>query len=215
MFTFVNTLTNLTMLDRLSVFLSSVLPSSNGKGRKALKYRGESCLNCNHKLDKSDRYCPNCSQLNSTRKLHFKDFFFEFFAGIFAYDSRLIRTLKTLAFKPGKITREYIAGRRMHYANPFRFYLSVSIIFFLLWGIIAKIESYKNEITAGPINVNFNDEVTQVVDSTAQQKTDSLQQIQPIKEPKKAKVYESETEINKLTWGNRISKNNRHLQRLP
>lgn len=98
-----------------------------------MKYRGDHCLNCDYPLEISDRYCPRCGQMNSTKKLTFNDFLEEFFSGVFAYDSRLNRTLKTLLFKPGKISKDYIEGKRTHYANPFRFYLSASIIFFLLF----------------------------------------------------------------------------------
>ncbi|TDN81812.1 uncharacterized protein DUF3667 [Salegentibacter sp. 24] len=99
-----------------------------------LKYRGTKCLNCEFPLDKSDAYCPSCGQLNSVKKLKFDDFFSEFFSGIFAYDSRFHRTLRVLLFAPGKISKDYIQGKRMRYANPFKFYLSASIIFFIIWG---------------------------------------------------------------------------------
>ena len=101
--------------------------------RSLIKYRGTNCLNCKHPLDISDKFCPNCGQLNSTKKLSFTDFFKEFFANFFAYDSRFRRTLSALLFYPGKISKDYIQGKREHYANPFRFYLSVSIIFFIVW----------------------------------------------------------------------------------
>lgn len=97
------------------------------------KYRGLTCLNCELPLDKNDRFCPNCGQANTTKKLSFSDFFAEFFSGVFSYDSRFQRTLRVLLFQPGKISKEYINGKRMRYANPFRFYLSASIIFFLLF----------------------------------------------------------------------------------
>lgn len=129
------------MLDKLSVLFANILPSQE-RGRKSLKYRGEKCLNCDQNLDKSDRFCPNCSQLNSTKKLHFKDLFNELFGSIFAYDSRIMLTLRVLLFKPGTISKEYVEGKRMRYANPFRFYLSVSIVFFLLSGLFSKISEY-------------------------------------------------------------------------
>ncbi|WP_026450548.1 DUF3667 domain-containing protein [Aequorivita capsosiphonis] len=105
-------------------------------GRKSLQYRGTKCLNCGHPLDRSDVYCPNCSQLNSDKQLSAKDFFGEFISSILVYDSRLRKTLKDLLFCPGKITRNYVEGQRLKYANPFRFFLSVSIIYFLATGLI-------------------------------------------------------------------------------
>lgn len=116
------------------------LPGTKSE-RHLLKYRSTECLNCYHPLDRSDQYCPNCSQLNSTKKLTFNDFFNEFFAGIFAYDSRFYRTLRVLLFKPGKISKDYIEGKRVRYANPYRFYLSASIIFFLIWSFTHDYET--------------------------------------------------------------------------
>lgn len=104
------------------------------------KYRGKTCLNCYLPLEKSDHFCPNCGQKNSTKKLNFGDFFVEFFSGLFNYDSRFQRTLRVLLFKPGKISKDYINGKRMRYANPFRFYLSASIIFFLIAGLSNRFE---------------------------------------------------------------------------
>lgn len=105
-------------------------------GRKSLRYRGTKCLNCGHSLDKSDIYCPYCSQLNSDKQLSAKDFFAEFLSSILVYDSRFRNTIKDLLFYPGRMTRNYVAGQRVKYANPFRFYLSVSIIYFLVSGLL-------------------------------------------------------------------------------
>ncbi|MEL6976242.1 MAG: DUF3667 domain-containing protein, partial [Bacteroidota bacterium] len=101
-------------------------PSLFSKGRYALKYRGTECLNCGHPLDMSDKFCPNCGQANSTKRLVLKDFFDEFFHNLINYDSKLLKTLYTLLIKPGTITRDYIAGKRMSYTNPFRFLLSLA-----------------------------------------------------------------------------------------
>ncbi|TRO64041.1 DUF3667 domain-containing protein [Christiangramia sabulilitoris] len=104
------------------------------------EYRGTTCLNCQLPLEKSDHFCPNCGQKNSTKKLNFGDFFVEFFSGMFSYDSRFQRTIRVMLFSPGKISKDYVNGKRMRYANPFRFYLSASIIFFLISGISDKFE---------------------------------------------------------------------------
>jgi hypothetical protein len=106
----------------------TVLP----KGRYLLKYRGTQCLNCGHPLDISDKYCPNCAQANSTKKLSMKDFFDEFFSNLFNFDSKLFTTVKALLIRPGRITRDYIKGKRMSYTNPFRFLLSLAIVYFLM-----------------------------------------------------------------------------------
>ena len=110
--------------------------SVSQKSRKHFKYRSNECLNCGQPLDLSDVYCPYCSQLNSTKALSLKDFIGEFVNSIVSYDSRLRYTVFDLLFRPGRITRNYVEGQRLKYANPFRFFLSVSIIYFILFGII-------------------------------------------------------------------------------
>ena len=103
-------------------------------------YRGKTCLNCSLPLEKSDHFCPNCGQKNSTKKLSFSDFFIQLFSGLFNYDSRFQRTVRVLLFNPGKISKDYVNGKRIRYANPFQFYLSASIVFFLIAGISDRFE---------------------------------------------------------------------------
>jgi len=79
-----------------------------------------------------DKFCANCSQANSTKKLTLKDFFDEFFSSLISYDSKLLRTLGSLLIRPGRITRNYINGKRASYTNPFRFLLSLAIVYFLM-----------------------------------------------------------------------------------
>lgn len=108
--------------------------------RKAQKYRGVTCQNCSHPLDLSDVYCAYCSQLNSTKKLTVGDFFEEFFSSILSWDSRFNSSIKTLIFKPGVMSREFMNGKRRKYVNPFRMYLSVSILFFIILGFISNFD---------------------------------------------------------------------------
>ncbi len=134
-------------------------------GRKSLQYRGTKCLNCGQPLDKSDVYCPHCSQLNSNKHLTVKDFFAEFLNSIVVYDSRLRNTLKDLLFRPGIITQNFVNGQRLKYANPFRFFLSVSIIYFLLNSLI-QVFQLPSEIDQLNLNGNASNKV--ILDSLKQ-----------------------------------------------
>ena len=125
------------------------------KGRKADKYRGAECLNCRHPLELSDLYCSYCGQLNTTKQLSLKDFFGEFIGSVFTYDSRLRYTIKDLLFKPGRITANYVNGQRLKYANPFRFFLSVSIIYFLVQSLISSVTGERQFI----VNENEKDRI--------------------------------------------------------
>lgn len=117
-------------------------PALKQTGRYRLQYRGTQCTNCGHPLDISDRYCPNCSQANSTKKLSLKDFFDEFFASLISYDSKLPKTLSALLIRPGKITKDYIDGRRVSYTNPFRFLLSLAIVYFLMINFTGNFQQF-------------------------------------------------------------------------
>ena len=130
------------------------------RGRFSPKHRGILCLNCGHALDRSDRYCPSCSQINSTKKLNLGDFFREFFSEIFNLDSKLFRTLSSLICRPGFITKDYIKGRRVTYTNPFRFLLSLAFIYFLLFTFTTEFSSwdraarsFKGEIPGTPFSL--------------------------------------------------------------
>lgn len=188
-----------------------IFPKIN-KERHKLKYRSTECLNCYHPLDISDQYCPNCGQLNSTKKLAFDDFFNEFFAGIFAYDSRLHRTLGALLFKPGKISKDYIEGKRVRYANPYRFYLSASIIFFLVWSIPQDFENIQSNGTLRPDQEQVAELDSALTAERANNPTlDSLlgNRISIVADTTKKKeevVYFSESEIDTMSFFKRTGK---------
>jgi hypothetical protein len=91
------------------------------------------CKNCDALL--SGKYCANCSQSADVHLPTTPELLHELLEGITHSDSRLWRTLKYLWFKPGKLTQEFVAGRRVAYLPPFRLYLVLSIAFFLIASI--------------------------------------------------------------------------------
>lgn len=103
--------------------------------RKDAKYRSNTCLNCNTPLDTSEKYCHYCGQLNSTKKITISDFIEEFFSNFYAYDSKLRNSILSIFSKPGVLAKRYNAGQRATYANPFRLFLSVSILLFLSFSL--------------------------------------------------------------------------------
>lgn len=113
--------------------------------RKFKQYRGYECLNCETPLDISEKYCHHCGQLNSTKKLTINDFIEEFLSNFYAYDSRLRNSIISMLTKPGVLAKEFNAGKRQKYANPFRLFLSVSIILFLTFSLSEKISNNSSE----------------------------------------------------------------------
>jgi len=144
--------------------------------------RGIECLNCKQPISNKDNFCSNCGQVNDILPLSIKQFISEFFAGFFSFDSRFFKTFIPLLFKPGKVSQDYIEGKRRRYVNPFQLYLHVTILFFLITGIFSAIDEYKitnysssknekeiaeNTTTTGitdalrdtPLNDNFKDSI--------------------------------------------------------
>lgn len=87
------------------------------------------CENCEQPVN--GEFCSACGQsLDSTLK-YFWVVILHLLDDILSFDSRASRTLWPLIFRPGFLTKEYFAGRRVHYVPPLRLYLFISIVFFL------------------------------------------------------------------------------------
>jgi hypothetical protein len=120
-------------------------------------HRTESCLNCKHHLDISDGFCSFCGQKNSSKPLNLKELLVEFFSGLISYDSRFRKTISALVFHPGKLSKEYIQGKRIKYVNPFRFFISTAIIFFLAISWINRDDLKEFKSTSGDEQIENNE----------------------------------------------------------
>ena len=89
-----------------------------------------SCLNCGASL--GGQYCGNCGQRERSRLISLWELIREAFGDLFELDSRLWQTLVPLLIRPGKLTRDYLRGRRARFMPPFRSYLVLSVVFFLV-----------------------------------------------------------------------------------
>ena len=88
------------------------------------------CRNCGAPL--GGAFCADCGQSADVHVLTTKELLHEALEGVTHSDSRLWVSLKYLLFVPGKLTQEFVAGRRAAYLPPFRLYLVLSVAFFLL-----------------------------------------------------------------------------------
>jgi len=88
------------------------------------------CLNCGAHL--RGQYCGNCGQRARSRLISLWELVRDAFGDLFELDSRLWRTLVPLVIRPGRLTYDYLQGRRARYMPPFRMYLVLSLLFFLV-----------------------------------------------------------------------------------
>jgi hypothetical protein len=96
-----------------------------------LKQRKEKCcLNCNAIIN--GRYCSICGQENLEPQESVWHLIVHFFNDITHFDGKFFSSVKYVVTKPGFLSSEYVAGRRMSYLNPVRFYVFTSFIFFLI-----------------------------------------------------------------------------------
>lgn len=89
---------------------------------------GRTCENCGQPL--YGEHCYACGQWTKGLVRHFSSILGDFFDTVLNIDSRVLRTLWPLFTKPGYLTQEYLAGRRVRYVTPMRLYLFLSIIAF-------------------------------------------------------------------------------------
>jgi hypothetical protein len=86
------------------------------------------CKNCG--ADITGRYCAACGQLADVSIPSLHKVLVEALGDLYNFDSRVWRSLGLLLSKPGRLTREYLEGRRARYVPPFRLYVVLSLAFF-------------------------------------------------------------------------------------
>jgi hypothetical protein len=92
--------------------------------------RHERCLNCDEQL--GGDFCARCGQENTDYRVSLRRLLGDLADELFQLESRLWRSLWTLARRPGRLTSEYNAGRRVRYTTPLRLYLLTSVAYFAL-----------------------------------------------------------------------------------
>jgi len=88
------------------------------------------CLNCGAHL--TGQYCGQCGQRAVGRLISIWQLLRDAFGDLLELDSRLWRTMIPLLIRPGLLTKDYLEGRRARYMPPFRMYLVLSLLFFVV-----------------------------------------------------------------------------------
>ena len=88
------------------------------------------CLNCGARL--RGQYCGTCGQRSRSRLISLWELISDAFGDLLEIDSRLWQTLVPLLIHPGRLTHDYLQGRRARYMPPFRMYLVLSVLFFVI-----------------------------------------------------------------------------------
>jgi hypothetical protein len=114
---------------------------------KAKRLAGNAkCLNCGTLLQ--GPFCHYCGQPDKNFLRFFPVLLRELLEDFLDFDSRFMRTMKPLLFRPGKLTRDYLDGRRFRYTPPLRLYIFSSIACFFVAALLA----------GDAIQINFSDD---------------------------------------------------------
>jgi hypothetical protein len=108
------------------------------------------CANCGRPLD--GPYCSACGEKTLDGEMRTVRHFVteSLFDEIAHLDSRFWVTLRLLLFKPGVLTREFIAGRRRRYLGPVKLLLAAIFVF-----VLATQRGFIAAIMLGPISLSI------------------------------------------------------------
>ncbi|WP_404482076.1 DUF3667 domain-containing protein [Novosphingobium sp. BL-52-GroH] len=100
------------------------------------------CLNCGTALVGS--HCHACGQAAHVHRT-LGAFFHDLLHGVFHFEGKVWRTLPLLVWRPGRLTREYIDGRRASYVSP------IALFLFFVFLMFAVFHATQDHEVAGPV----------------------------------------------------------------
>lgn len=109
---------------------------------------GVPCRNCGMLIQV--RFCTNCGQLGADFHRPVWDLASSSIGDMFSLDGRLWQSLPMLLLRPGRMTREYIDGKRARFVPPFRLFLLASVIFFLTLFTALEHQPWMKEVKFTP-----------------------------------------------------------------
>lgn len=106
------------------------------------------CMNCGEEL--VGMYCHRCGQYASPPVIKMSEFIKDYVRNLFSIESKAIPTIINLILHPGKIAKEFNAGRYVSYVDPLKlniFILVVLITIFSVVGTDDKVKSSFRDLT--------------------------------------------------------------------
>ena len=111
------------------------------------------CLNCATPL--VGDYCHACGQRGHVHRT-LSAFFHDLLHGVFHFEGKIWNTVPRLVWRPGELTRDYIAGKRATFVSPLALFL---FSVFLMFAVISSLTF--------PISVNAPDAKTAMAQDRA------------------------------------------------
>jgi hypothetical protein len=77
------------------------------------------CLNCDTAIAPAARFCIHCGQRTDTARLNFSDVVRDLMHSFVNVERSAFAFAGALVFRPGRLAREYVDGKRRRYYGPF------------------------------------------------------------------------------------------------
>ena len=120
------------------------------------------CANCNIQLE--GQFCHSCGQSSTSMIKFFGEVIKELLDDALGYDSRFKHSLSPLFFKPGRLTLDYVKGKRFHYVLPFKLYLITSVLLIILIKNVSNPEiQLSNDAEANQTQQKIGEEVREEI----------------------------------------------------
>jgi thiamine biosynthesis protein ThiS len=85
----------------------------------------------------SGKFCCECGEKKPSRHdLSVRHLLSHVGEVVFHWDSRILRSLRVLLTHPGRLSTEYVDGRRKLYTHPFQVFFIANVLYFLLYPVI-------------------------------------------------------------------------------
>ncbi|MBV8500221.1 MAG: DUF3667 domain-containing protein [Paucibacter sp.] len=179
------------------VLAAAVLAQAASEGgRQDVHDAAHGCANCGAAL--RGRFCAQCGQAAHVHRslLHM---FEELLHGIFHFETKAWRTLPLLMFRPGRITREYIDGKRVRYVGPLPLFLFMMFAMFMTFSLTSG-----HEGSAGAVKISQDGKTENLTAAQALERLQAeLKALPPeaARSPTQAeRAEELETQISALKW---------------
>lgn len=125
------------------------------------------CATCNTALQ--GKFCHACGEkaLQPEHDFSVRHFLEETFESFTHLDSKLLRSFKWLFLKPGFLTAEFIAGRRVRYMKPIPLFIIAGVLFYFFFSNATAFFSNLGDMNRGYAEHNY-------LSNTFQVNTESL-----------------------------------------
>ena len=123
------------------------------------------CLNCGAEIQ--HQFCPYCGQKKDVEKLNWHSLVHEIAHFFTHIEKGFLTTSFQLLIRPGRVIKEYLAGKRKKYHKPISFYLIWTAIHLVTYTFVIGLMHYEN-LRSASVNTFFSskEEGTYVVQHT-------------------------------------------------